>query len=332
MAAAEQDDSEKVKKIFPPVSSSSPPPAPEGPTLEQKPVVQCLIPAFSDACNLVDAPYSCLVVDTHRRHIALAPMYLSKKRTGIQDQLNTELLKYSESLKGVPLAYDNIKVVGEHGHIYDDQGYIHMNIEASFVIFQPKKGQKLVGVINKVGVNHVGCLVHGCFNASIPKPALMPLESWQGLGLSVGDSLEFEVFQLDADVAGVLLIRGSLGKNRVHSLLGAPQGEAAAEEDIVDGERDAEEVKVKKKKKKDRRKGEEAAEAVNGHDSESSGRKRRRKHREERTADEEPEQACPREERGDGDGRARRRREKSGGDEMTDGGFNPPSAKKKRRA
>lgn len=44
----------------------------------------------------------------------------------------------------MPVAYDNIKVVGELGDIYDDQGFVHLNIEADFVIFSPKKGKKLV--------------------------------------------------------------------------------------------------------------------------------------------------------------------------------------------
>lgn len=48
------------------------------------------------------------------------------------------------SLKGVPLAYDNIRIVGQHGHIHDDSGYIHMDIEANFIVFQPMKGQKLL--------------------------------------------------------------------------------------------------------------------------------------------------------------------------------------------
>lgn len=48
------------------------------------------------------------------------------------------------SLNGVPLAYDSIKIVGQHGDIYDDQGFIHLNVEASFVIFKPKKESKLV--------------------------------------------------------------------------------------------------------------------------------------------------------------------------------------------
>ncbi|MBN3297994.1 RPA43 polymerase, partial [Amia calva] len=214
MANAEGEDANKLDDMAASVSSSGPPSKSAAADPGERSAVPCLIPTFADACNLVNAQYSCLVVDTHRRHVALSPMYLKKKKTGLQEQLNTDLLKYSESLKGVPIAYDNIKILGKHGDIYDDQGYIHMDIEAAFVTFRPKKGQKLLGVINKVGVNHVGCLVHGCFNASVPKPHQVTLEQWQALGLTVGDSLEFEVFQLDADVAGVLLIRGRLDKNR----------------------------------------------------------------------------------------------------------------------
>lgn len=57
--------------------------------------VPCLIPSFADARELVSAPYSCLVLHTHRRHVALPPMYLNKKRTGIQQELSADLLKYS---------------------------------------------------------------------------------------------------------------------------------------------------------------------------------------------------------------------------------------------
>ncbi|XP_075443296.1 DNA-directed RNA polymerase I subunit RPA43 isoform X1 [Ascaphus truei] len=182
--------------------------------------LSCLeLPAFSDACELVSSRYSCLVVEKHRRHLALSPKYLKRNRSGIQEQLNTELLKYSAGLKGVPVAYDNIKLVGELGDIYDDHGHIHINIEADFVIFQPKCGQKLVGVVNKVASSHIGCLVHGCFNASIPKPPKMPVEAWQYLGVKLDDHMEFEVFRLDSDAVGVFCIRGKLDKRLEASAL-----------------------------------------------------------------------------------------------------------------
>ncbi|NWS49623.1 RPA43 polymerase, partial [Probosciger aterrimus] len=171
------------------------------------------IPSFAVACGLVWQRYSCLVVAPHRRHVALAPRYLGRKRTGIRAQLDAELLRYSESFQGVPVAYDNIKLVGELGDIYDDQGFIHLNIEADFVIFSPKKGKKLVGVINKVAPSHIGCLIHGCFNASIPKPEKMSVAQWQDLGLNIGDELKFQVLHLDSDAAGVFFIRGGLTKS-----------------------------------------------------------------------------------------------------------------------
>ncbi|KAG8443045.1 hypothetical protein GDO86_011749 [Hymenochirus boettgeri] len=174
----------------------------------------CLhLPSFTDACERVAGEYSCLVVETHRRHLALSPKFLKRKRSGIQEQLNAELLKYSEGLKGVPVAYDNIKLVGELGDIYDDLGHVYVNIEADFVIFKPKFGQKLVGVVNKVAQTHIGCLVHGCFNASIPKPPKMPIENWQQIGVNVDDQIEFEVFRLDSDAVGVFCIRGKLNKS-----------------------------------------------------------------------------------------------------------------------
>ncbi|XP_023673370.1 DNA-directed RNA polymerase I subunit RPA43 isoform X2 [Paramormyrops kingsleyae] len=223
-------------------------------------VTPCLPPSFADACQFVSAPYSCLVLDTTRRHVALSPMFLKKKKTGIQEQLNCELLKYSESMNGVPLAYDSIKVLGQHGDIYDDQGFIHLNIEATFVIFRPRKGQKLLGVINKVGVSHVGCLVHDSFNASIPKPYQVSVEAWRQAGFAVGDTLEFEVFQLDADAAGVLLIRGRLENKRVEELVAlSEQGEDVSVEDSVISKEETIEpmaedstdcMKTKKKKKK----------------------------------------------------------------------------------
>ncbi|XP_004415619.1 PREDICTED: DNA-directed RNA polymerase I subunit RPA43 [Odobenus rosmarus divergens] len=228
--------------------SEAPPPkaASEGPVVGQAGVLLCLeLPTYAAACALVNSRYSCLVAGPHRRHIALSPRYLNRKRTGIREQLDAELLRYSESLLGVPIAYDNIKVVGELGDIYDDQGHIHLNIEADFVIFCPEPGQKLMGTVNKVSSSHIGCLVHGCFNASIPKPEQMPAEQWQNLEINVGDELEFEVFRLDSDAAGVFCIRGKLNTTSLQT-----KCSAVSEEVTETGTEEIIEKPLKKKKKK----------------------------------------------------------------------------------
>ncbi|XP_075068310.1 DNA-directed RNA polymerase I subunit RPA43 [Mixophyes fleayi] len=194
-------------------SSAEARPQPTGPS--------CLVlPSFLDACGLVSSCYSCLIVRTHSRHFALSPKYLNKKRSGIKEQLDSELLKYNSGLEGVPVAYDNIKIVGELGDIYDDLGYIHLTIQADFVVFQPKSGRKLVGVVNKVAPSHLGCLVHGCFNASIPKPMKMQAEVWQHIGVKIGDQMEFEVYRLDSDAVGVFCIRGRLDRKMEAEAIG----------------------------------------------------------------------------------------------------------------
>lgn len=80
-------------------SAESPRPkaASERPVASQAGVLPCLeLPSYSAACALVSSRYSCLVAAPHRRHIALSPRYLSRKRTGIREQLDAELLRYSE--------------------------------------------------------------------------------------------------------------------------------------------------------------------------------------------------------------------------------------------
>uniref|UniRef100_A0A3P8TFT6 DNA-directed RNA polymerase subunit n=1 Tax=Amphiprion percula TaxID=161767 RepID=A0A3P8TFT6_AMPPE len=283
-------------------------------------VVPSVIPSFAAASELLSAPYSCLVRSTHRRHVVLPPKYLKKKRTGIQEELEAELLRFSQRLRGVPLAYENIRIVGQHGDIYDDSGYIHMDVEANFILFQPKKGQKLLGKVNKLGVSHVGCLVHGCFNASIPKPNLVSVETWRDAGPRIGAELEFEVTALDADTAGVLLIRGRMDRTRVQELLAMgessestvpeEQTEPQDTEPTPEPTQDSLDGTPKKKKKKKKVKEEETEEeivsvssgqqdssataALNGTTDEANGdeaseKKKKKKKKEKRLKEEEEE-------------------------------------------
>lgn len=71
--------------------------ASEGPVAGPAGALPCLeLPTYAAACALLSSRYSCLVAGPHRRHIALSPRYLHRKRTGIREQLDAELLRYSE--------------------------------------------------------------------------------------------------------------------------------------------------------------------------------------------------------------------------------------------
>ncbi|XP_005480907.1 DNA-directed RNA polymerase I subunit RPA43 [Zonotrichia albicollis] len=245
-------------------------------------------PSFGAARALVARRHSCLVAAAHRRHVALPPRFLGRKRSGIRAQLDAELLRYSESLQGVPVAYDNIKVVGELGDIYDDQGFIHLDVEADFIIFSPKKGKKLVGVINKVAPSHIGCLIHGCFNASIPKPEQMSPVQWQELGLKIGDELKFQVLHLDSDTAGVFFIRGGLTKSSMRPKKSAAVPENTNGDEIQNlehqenglnncGEDNVTEEPLNEMGNLERENGEPGADAVNGLCDDKKKKKKKKK-------------------------------------------------------
>lgn len=93
----------------------------------------------------------------------------------------------------------------------------------------------------------IGCLVHGCFNASIPKPEQMSTEQWHTVEINVGDELEFEVFRLDSDAAGVFCIRGKLNIASLQSKCIEMSEEVA---ETVTEEAVEKILKKKKKKKK----------------------------------------------------------------------------------
>lgn len=162
---------------------------------------------YSEAVQAVGDSYSCFKLQTSVLHLALPPKYIGDIRTGVKEQLSSELKLYSEKLDGVVIAFDNVKVLQPVGTIMDSQPWIHIDVQADFVIFKPIRGSVLKGTVNKLGSDHIGCLVHNCFNASIPKPFGSQL-NWQS-EFDIDQELTFEVTGIHTH-NGIVSIRGKL--------------------------------------------------------------------------------------------------------------------------
>ncbi len=80
-------------------------------------------------------------------------------------------------LEGVLVAYSNIKFSKNVARILNDNPFLHISVTGNFTVFNPAQGSQLVGVVNKVSSNHIGLLVHGVFNASIPASEI-PVDAW----------------------------------------------------------------------------------------------------------------------------------------------------------
>lgn len=142
---------------------------------------------------------SCFHEVVVKEHISLLPCFVGKLSEGIVEHLNCKVLKYSTDLKGVLLSYSKPTVTHNRGLILDELPHIHLDFTYTGYIFRPALGSVLCGVVNKVGIDHVGCLLYDCFNVTV-----ISLETSQcntsnrfPFGLEEGSIVWFGVLSLD---------------------------------------------------------------------------------------------------------------------------------------
>ena len=78
---------------------------------------------------------------------------------------NNKMMFYYR-LEGILIAYNHVRIQQQFGTIMTSQPEVHFDVMADFIIFQPTPGSVLKAVVSKTEKTSVGCLVHGCFNAS----------------------------------------------------------------------------------------------------------------------------------------------------------------------
>jgi DNA-directed RNA polymerase I subunit RPA43 len=99
--------------------------------------------------------------------IHLSPIFMGKIAQGINDYLLALVTKYVFELQGVVLSFSGIKVLQTKSIIKTESPFMHFNVSVDFIVFCPLVGDRYIGIVNKVSPDHIGCLVHGFFNASI---------------------------------------------------------------------------------------------------------------------------------------------------------------------
>lgn len=102
-----------------------------------------------------------------RHDVSLSPCHIAEPRVGVEQEMTALLMRYSEPLRGVVLAFSNVRLATPLGHIINEMPYIHCKVLADALVFQPQEGMVLRGTVNKIGSNHVGMLFAGVFNGSV---------------------------------------------------------------------------------------------------------------------------------------------------------------------
>ncbi|KAI8802382.1 hypothetical protein BJ742DRAFT_833393 [Cladochytrium replicatum] len=111
-----------------------------------------------------------------RLYVHLPPRFASAPMEGVHLYLSRFLMRYVPEVDSIVLAYSNVEPEETSARIMFDSPFLHFYVRAVFTVFRPSIGSLLLGVVNKVSPDHVGLLVHGVFNASIPANQLRPDE------------------------------------------------------------------------------------------------------------------------------------------------------------
>lgn len=123
-----------------------------------------LLSAPDQKCLLESSCFRCVTV---KEHLSLLPCFVGNLSKGIIEHLSGKILKYSALLNGVLLSYSRPTVMQKEGKILDEQPHIHFDLKYTVCIFRPILGSVLCGTVNKMGIDHIGCLLYDCFNVTV---------------------------------------------------------------------------------------------------------------------------------------------------------------------
>ena len=99
--------------------------------------------------------------------LTLSPAYLGDVDGGIREQLNASLFQHVAALGGVVVAYGELKQLDGLGCIRGDQPHMHLPVSLRILMFAPRVGDALTGVVRRQGTDHTALLVHGMFSAAV---------------------------------------------------------------------------------------------------------------------------------------------------------------------
>jgi DNA-directed RNA polymerase subunit E'/Rpb7 len=151
--------------------------------------------------------------------ISILPAGLKDVTKSAHESVQRLLLKYSSGMKGIPLAFNNMKLLKDgQGMILNELPHIHYSLVCDALVFAPKVGDVLEGVVRESFHSHLSLVVLNYFNASISASQLRAkgfsydaeTERWQdseSSTLALDDKVSFQVHTIH-ESAGIISIEG----------------------------------------------------------------------------------------------------------------------------
>jgi DNA-directed RNA polymerase subunit E'/Rpb7 len=103
-----------------------------------------------------------------RLNASILPSGLSDVKGSIDRCIREFLLKYSEGVGGIVLAYKNVDILKKaRGSILEELPHIHYDVTCEALVFSPVPKAKLWGRVTESFHSHISLIVFNYFNASV---------------------------------------------------------------------------------------------------------------------------------------------------------------------
>ena len=105
--------------------------------------------------------------------ISLLPAALENVIDNVEDALRLFVLKYTDGISGIMLAFENVKILSDSksnvvGMIINELPHIHYSVSTDALVFCPVPGCKMSGSVTDSSFHsHLSLVVHQYFNASV---------------------------------------------------------------------------------------------------------------------------------------------------------------------
>ncbi|KAG1790534.1 uncharacterized protein HD556DRAFT_1390902 [Suillus plorans] len=110
--------------------------------------------------------------------LSVPPVFASNLRTGVEEMLDSMIMRYIPSLCGVLLAHSNLHFLSPTASINADCPFAICNVTFDATVWSPSIAMKLIGKIIMYSPDHVSLLLHRTFNVSIPRHHI-PQDVWE---------------------------------------------------------------------------------------------------------------------------------------------------------
>ncbi|KAM6502343.1 hypothetical protein JOM56_002320 [Amanita muscaria] len=110
--------------------------------------------------------------------LPLSPVFANSPKAGVQEMLDSMVMRYIQVLRGVLVSHSKITFVTKTAPVLVDCPYVTCKVYFDAVIWSPQVGMKLVGKIKLSSPDHIALLIHRTFNVSISRDHI-PADEWE---------------------------------------------------------------------------------------------------------------------------------------------------------